>query len=320
MYLLCGWDWLWNNRRSSGIIGPYAARRDFGVHVALNSFSWNGWAVKDIGRCIWEEMRADDVFGRAAQLAYYFFLALFPFLICVIASLSVFGSADRGRALLLEFFAHSLPTPAFQLISTTISEIIRSSGPLKMSFGLIASLWSASLGMGAIMDTLNAAYKLAETRSLITQYAVAIGLTFAMGVLMIVFILAVITGNSLAGSLSAGNLLVITWKIAKWSFGLVFLLIAFAILFHFAPDLRNRRWRWVTPGGIVGLLLLSGISIGLRVYFRFLGTYNAAYGSLGAVIILLLCFYMTGIAVLSGGVLNAVLERRATALPRQELD
>jgi membrane protein len=114
--------------------------------------------------------------------------------------------------------------------------------------------------------------------------------------------------------------LVITWKIAKWSFGLVFLLIAFAILFHFAPDLRNRRWRWVTPGGIVGLLLLSGISIGLRVYFRFLGTYNAAYGSLGAVIILLLCFYMTGIAVLSGGVLNAVLERRATALPRQELD
>jgi membrane protein len=125
------------------------------VHVVSNLFTWNGAALKELAKCTWEEIRADDVFGRAAQLAYYFFLALFPFLICVIASLSVFGKADRGRALLLTLFAHSLPAPAFQLIGTTISEIIRSSGPLKMSFGLIASLWSASLGMSAIMDTLN---------------------------------------------------------------------------------------------------------------------------------------------------------------------
>jgi len=285
--------------------------------VASNSFSWNG-TLKELAKCTWNEIRAHDVFGRAAQLAYYFFLALFPFLICVIASLSIFGSADRGRALLLGLFAHSLPTPAFQLISTTISEIIRSGGPLKMSFGLIASFWSASLGMGAIMDTLNAAYKLAETRSLITQYAVAIGLTFAIGVLMIVSILTVISANLLAGTLLAGKLL-IAWRIAKWILGLAFLLVAFAILYYFAPDLRNRRWRWVTPGGIVGLLLLSGISIGLRIYFRFFGTYNAAYGSLGAVIILLLCFYMSGVAVLSGGVLNALLERGAETLPHEKL-
>jgi membrane protein len=281
------------------------------VRVASNSFSWNGAALKELATCTWEEIRADDVFGRAAQLAYYFFLALFPFLICVIASLSVFGNADRGRALLLELFAHSLPAPAFQLISTTISEIIRASGPLKMSFGLIASLWSASLGMGAIMDTLNAAYKLAETRALITQYAVAIGLTLAIAVLIIVSILAVIAGNSLAGTLPAGNLLVIAWRIAKWTLGLAFLLVAFAILYYFAPDSRNRRWRWITPGGVVGLLLLFGVSIGLRIYFHLFGTYNVAYGSLGAVIILLLCFYMGGVAVLSGGVLNAVLDRRA---------
>jgi membrane protein len=262
------------------------------VRVASNPAPWDSSSLRDLAKCTWGEIRADDVFGRAAQLAYYFFLALFPFLICVIATLSLFGSADRGRAMLLGLFAHSLPAPAFQLISTTITEIIHSSGPLKMSFGLIASLWSASLGMGAIMDTLNAAYKLAETRSLITQYAVAMGLTFAIAVLIIISILAAIIGNSAAGTLPAGNLLVIAWRIAKWTLGLSSSLVAFAIVYFFAPNLRNRRWRWITPGGILGLLLLFGVSIGLRIYFHFFGTYSAAYGSLGAVIILLLCFYM----------------------------
>jgi membrane protein len=285
------------------------------VRVASNPSPWDSSSLREVAKCTLEEIRADDVFGRAAQLAYYFFLALFPFLICVIATLSVFGSADRGRALLLELFAHSLPAPAFQLISTTISEIIRASGPLKMSFGLIASLWSASLGMGAIMDTLNAAYKLRESRSLITQYSVAVGLTFAIAVLIIICILAVIIGNSVAGTLPADNLLIVAWKIAKWIFGFACLLVAFAILYFFAPDLRNRRWRWITPGGIAGLLLLFGVSVGLRIYFHFFGPYSAAYGSLGAVIILLLCFYMGGVAVLSGGVLNAVLERRSRTSP-----
>jgi membrane protein len=99
------------------------------------------------------------VLGRAAQLAYYFFLALFPFLICVIASLSVFGTADRGRSLIFGLLAHFLPAPAFQLISITFSQILQVGGPLRMSFGIVLSLWSASMGMSAIMDTLNAAYK-----------------------------------------------------------------------------------------------------------------------------------------------------------------
>ena len=101
--------------------------------------------LKEIATRTWAEMRADDVFGRSAQLAYYFFLALFPFLICVIASLSMFGTADRGRTLLLNLFERFLPMPAFQLISTTFDEIIRSGGPLKMSFGILGSLWSASM-------------------------------------------------------------------------------------------------------------------------------------------------------------------------------
>ena len=135
------------------------------------------------------------MFGRSAQLSYYFFLALFPFLICVIASLSVVGSADRGRTLLFDLFERFLPTPAFELISHTFDRLIESSGPLKMSLGIIASLWSASLGMAAMMSTLNAAYNVKETRPLIKKYAVAIGLTCGIGFLVMASIVIVILGE-----------------------------------------------------------------------------------------------------------------------------
>lgn len=274
-----------------------------------NLFKRSGNALKEIAKLTWTGIRADDVFGRAAQLAYYFFLALFPFLICVIASLSVFGTADRGRVLLMGLFAHILPGPAFHLISTTVGEIIQQSGPLKMSFGIIASLWSASLGMSAVMDTLNAAYKVAETRSLFKQYAVALGLTLGIAVLLIISILAIVFGNETVGTLSSGNIAVVVWRIAQWPLGLALLLLAFAITYYFAPALKRKKWHWITPGAIAGVLLLIVVSIGLRIYYHFSDTYSAAYGSLGAVIVLLLCFYMSGVAVLSGGVLNAVLER-----------
>ena len=110
--------------------------------VGTNLFTLSGVPLKEVARRTWSEIRADGVFGRAAQLPYYFFLALFPFLIFVIAGLSVFGAADRGRALLFHFLANALPSTAFGLIERTFSEIIQSSGPLKMSFGILASLWS----------------------------------------------------------------------------------------------------------------------------------------------------------------------------------
>jgi membrane protein len=165
------------------------------------------------------EIRADDVLGRAAQLAYYFFLALFPFLICVIASLSIFGFADRGRMLLLEVAGRVVPPPAFQLIGTTIDQIIQASGPFKMSLGIVASLWAASMGMGAVMSTLNAAYKTAETRSLFMQYVVAIALTAGVAAILIASVVVAVFGDDVIDALSNGNLPLQIWRIAKWPLG-----------------------------------------------------------------------------------------------------
>ena len=271
-------------------------------------FRLGGVPLKTVVVSIWGEIRADDVLGRAAQLAYYFFLALFPFLIFLVSALSIFGTADRGRALLFQLIARFLPGLAFQLIKNTFEAILRAGGPLKMSFGAIFSLWSASMGMMALMDTLNAAYRVKETRSFVKQYAVAIGLTLAIASLLIVSLLGVVFGNKIATALSARETFVVAWRYGQWPLGLALMLLALAVAYYFAPNVRQRTWHWVTPGTVLSALLLILVSLVLRVYMLFAGASTRQYGPLGAVIVLLLCFYMIGIAVLVGGVLNAVIE------------
>lgn len=281
--------------------------------AAATGFSLKSMMMKKVVRQTWQEVRADDVFGRAAQLAYYFFLALFPFLIFVIATLSVFGTADRGRAVLFAIFARFLPPAAFELISQTFTEIIKASGPLKMSFGILFSVWSASMGMSAVMDTLNVAYGVKETRSLTKQYAVAVGLTCMIGLLLIVSLLGSVAGDAVLENWIRWYWLYSAWRVIQWPVAFALLLFAFALLYKLAPNLKNRPWRWITPGAILGTALLLLISVGVRTYLHFFGNFTATYGSLGAVIILLLCFYLSGVAVLSGGVLNAVLEGATAA-------
>ena len=281
-------------------------------------FSLSGARVAEVAKRTWAEILADDVFGRAAQLAYYFFLALFPFLIAVISALSVFGAADRGRAVMFHFFGHALPPIALQLINNTLLGIIQSSGPLKMSFGVLGSLWSASMGMSAVMDTLNAAFKVQETRSLVKQYAVATALTVAITLLLVVAIVIVVFGDTIIMALSLGHMLAILWEALEWPVALALILFALAITYYFAPNVRDRRWHWITPGGVVAVILWIAASIALRIYFHFFHSYNGTYGSLAAVIVLLLWFYISGIAVLAGAALHGVLRSLAAAQDSRE--
>jgi membrane protein len=206
-----------------------------------------------------------------------------------------------------------LPGAAYDLIDMTIAGIIHASGPLKMSFGIIGALWSASMGMNAVMDTLNAAYEVKETRPLWKQYATSSGLTVGITVLLVISVVIVLAGDEIVKAASPPAILAEIWKIAQWPIALVLILLAFAITYYFAPDLKEREWHWVSPGAFAGVALWIGVSLGLRVYMRFSSGYNAMYGSLGAVIVLLLWFYLSGIAVLSGAEFNGVLEHFATA-------
>ncbi len=129
----------------------------------------------EVFRRTFKEANEDDVMGRSAQLSYYFFLALFPMLITIISVMSLFGHADSTRQTLLGFLAGVLPGSASELTQKTLMEVIQGAGGLKMSFGIVFSLWSASAGMSAIMDTLNAEYEVTEGRSFLRRYGTAVG-------------------------------------------------------------------------------------------------------------------------------------------------
>ena len=268
---------------------------------------------------VWAEIQNDDVFGRAAQLSYYFLLALFPLLIFLTSLIGmVLGTGSGLRRSLFSYLAEVMPPTAFKLVEATMIEINKGSSGGKLSFGLLAALWAASNGMGAITEALNVAYDVKESRPWWKSRLQSIGLTVALSVLIIGALVLVLYGGKIVGALEAGFDLgsgfVTIWRLAQWPIVLASMLLAFALIYYFAPDLREQKWTWLTPGAVVGVVLWLLASFGLRTYLHFFDSYSNTYGSLGAVIILMLWLYLTGVAVLVGGELNSELEHMAAEL------
>ena len=273
-----------------------------------------GW--RELGKRVWAEIQNDNVFGRAAELSYYFLLALFPFLIFLTSVIGlVLGSGTGTRHTLFQYLARIMPPSAFQLIENTMIEVSSASGGGKLSFGILAALWAASNGLGAITESLNTAYDLKETRAWWKQRLTAIGLTMALSVLIIGALVLVVAGGKIAEWLAAtygfGPVFPLTWKIIQWPAVLACMTFAFALIYYFAPDFREQAWQWLTPGSAIGVALWLLVSLAFRVYLHFFDSYSATYGSLGAVIILMLWLYLTGAAVLIGGEVNSEIENAA---------
>ena len=277
----------------------------------LGGLSWLALAKR-----VWAEIQKDNVFGRAAELSYYFLLALFPFLIFLTSVIGlVLDSGTGTRHALFGYLARIMPPSAFQLIDNTMTEVSTSSGGGKLSFGILAALWAASNGLGAITESLNTAYDLKETRSWWKQRLTAIGLTMALSVLIIGALVLVVAGGRIAEWLAAtygfGPVFPLTWKIIQWPVVLACMTFAFALIYYVAPDFREQAWQWLTPGSVIGVVLWLLVSLGFRIYLHFFNSYSATYGSLGAVIVPMLWLYLTGAAVLIGGEVNSEIENAA---------
>jgi membrane protein len=276
----------------------------------------SGLTIKEFAGRVWRETINDDVFGNAAKLAYYFLLALFPLLIFLTSIIGlVLGPGTGLRHALFNYLSQVMPSAAFELIDKTMLEVSNASGAGKISFGLLAALWAAASGVGAMMDSLNSAYDSAETRSWWKQRLVALVLTVALSVLIIGAVVVIFGGSRIAEHLGASygfsDAFVITWKILQWPIALAFMLLAFALIYYFAPDL-NRKWKWITPGSVIGVVLWLLVSFAFKGYLHFFNSYSKTYGSLGAVIVLMLWLYLTGAAVLVGGEINAEIENAAS--------
>lgn len=278
-----------------------------------------GLTVKELGRRVWQEIYQGDLFNRAAALSYYFLLALFPLLLFLTSMLGYFAEAGtKLRNNLLTYLGQLVPPAASVLIHTTINEINQNTGGGKLSFGLLTALWAASYGVAAISQTLNAEYGVRESRPWWRVRLSAIGLTIVLAVLIISALTLVLyggeIGEGLANRFGLGSTFAIVWKILQWPIVLAFVLLACALIYYFAPDVKDQRWYWITPGSMVGVALWLLVSFVFRLYLRYFNYYSVTYGSLGALIILMLWFYLTGVAILVGGAINAEIEHAAAAV------
>ncbi|HEV8494039.1 MAG TPA: YihY/virulence factor BrkB family protein [Candidatus Angelobacter sp.] len=257
----------------------------------------------------------DDLFGRASELAYNFLLALFPLLLFMLTLFGLFARSIELQSSLMSYFADFLPPSAFQLLKAITLEMAANATGGKLTFGIILTLWFASGGMSSMISTLDAVYHVRESRSWFRGRAIALGLTIAISILLLTSLFIVLVGGHfsdwIALKLHLTSIVVIAWKGLQWVAVVLFLTLSFSLIYYFGPSLNQRQWHWITPGSIFGEILWLAASAGLRIYLHFFNTYTATYGSLAAMMILLVWLYITGLAFLIGGEINAQIERTA---------
>jgi len=270
----------------------------------------------------WKSMRADRIFGHAAELGFYFLFALFPTLFCASSALGLAArSARQFYDRLLDYLALVIPTAALGTVLQTFNETTAAASSGKLTFGLIAAIWSASVGISAVQDTLDVVYKVEKGRSYFVARIYAIAIT----VILIVIVtggLASLLGADFVSRLAHRNIqhdvfataasAIVT--VAGWIVATLLLALSFAVIYYWAPSVKSRNWHWLTPGGAIGIGGWLIASLAFRVYIHYFHIYSVTYGSLGAVIILLTWFYITGLMLLVGAEINSEIDSTAAEM------
>jgi membrane protein len=284
---------------------------------------WNleGISVGVIAKRTWRSLLDDNLVGRAAELGFFFIFALFPSLFTATSLLGLAArSASQIYYTLLGYLAIVIPRAAMGTVLDTFNETTAVATGGKLTFGLVFAIWSASVGFSAIQDSLNVVYKVKETRSYLGARLSAIGVTILLMVL-VTLILASMLGADLLAHVAYLRIyhhflaaaVAYTVRVFGWLLTGSLLSLFFAVIYYFAPDVKRSQWHWLTPGAAIGIIGWFLASIGLRVYVHYFNNYSLTYGGLGAVIILLTWFYLTGLMLLLGAEINSEIEAAAAA-------
>jgi len=267
-----------------------------------------GWG--EVLKRTFNETIKDDCLDLAAELAYYFFLALFPALLFLVALASFFpvdNLMDQVTAAVSRF----APPDVLQIIRAQIQKIANSQDGGLLTFGMVFTLWSTSAGMVAIINTLNRAYDIEESRPWWNVRLTAIGLTIGLTLFILVSFALVIVGPAFAGRVAnwfhLGTAFVWAWSILQWPVVFVLVATGIGLVYYFAPD-AEQEWVWLTPGSVLATILWMAFSLGFKFYVARFSNYNETYGAIGGVIVLLLWFYASGLAILIGAEMNAEIE------------
>jgi membrane protein len=266
---------------------------------------------RELARRTLADTLEDDCPGLAAQLAFYFFLSVFPALLFVVSLLGYVPVETRlaGAIAQLEAF---LPQEILQFLREQIDEALAGRQGGLLTVGIVGAIWSSSSAVTAIITALNRAYDIDEFRPWWKRRLVAIALTVALAVFVVVAFVFVVGGGDLAAwvadRLGFGEWLARVWTIVQWMLAIVLVVAAVDLVYYVAPN-ADTPFVWVTPGALLATALWLLTSLGFKVYVQNFSNYTAVHGTIGAVIVLLLWFYLSGFALLVGAELNAEIDK-----------
>jgi membrane protein len=259
------------------------------------------------------EFREDNVTDWAAALAYYGILSVFPALIALVSVLGLVGPSATDP--LLTNLGSFAPGPAHQILENALRGITEHRGGAGLLFvvGLAGALWSASAYIGAFIRASNSIWDVEEGRPIWKTIPLRLAITIVTLILLTATAVAVTVTGPLADKvgklLGVGSAAVTVWDIAKWPVLILVVSLMFSILYYAAPNVRQPAFRWVTPGGILAVIVWIVVSALFGLYAANFGSYNKTYGSLGAVVIFLVWLWLTNVAILLGAEFNAEIER-----------
>ncbi|MFP5350929.1 MAG: YihY/virulence factor BrkB family protein [Gammaproteobacteria bacterium] len=274
-----------------------------------------GLPVSTLAKRVWKEINEDDVWGYAAQLAYYFLFSLFPFFIflaALLAYIPIPNLLDQIMALLGQL----LPATVLEMVQGNVLELVTQPRGGLLSLGILLALWTAASAIAAISDSLNRAYGVKEGRPFwrvrLIAVLLTIGLAFLMLSSMVLLIFGSELGSLLATKVGLGAAFDTAWEILRWPIIVFLMMFGAALIYYFAPDVEQ-EWRWITPGSAIAVLVWIAMSLLFAWYVDHFGNYSVTYGSIGAVIVLLTWMYFTGFFLLVGGEINAEIEHAAAS-------
>lgn len=263
----------------------------------------------EVGKRAFKGFSGDDMSTYAAALAYRAIFALFPFVIFLIALLG-FLQLSQFFDWLLEQTQTVMPQDAYQRFADVINQVRNNQQGGLLSFGAVLALWAASGGVRALMNALNKAYDVDESRPMWKLYALSVAYTLGLAVLIIGAVALMVLGPQpiewLANQAGMGSLFVTLWTWLRIPVAIVLLIFTAALIYYAGPNV-NQPFTFITPGAVIAVIIWVLASLGFSIYVSNFGSYNATYGSLGSVIVVLLFMYISAAVLLLGAEINAEL-------------
>jgi membrane protein len=272
-----------------------------------------GGAKKGVLKRTFTEFKEDNLTDWAAALTYYGVLAIFPALLALVSVLGLLGESTTQS--LIDNVEQAAPGPAREIAVSAIENLQQNSGAAGILFvvGLAGALWSASGYVAAFMRASNSIYDIEEGRPIYKTLPVRVGTTLVLVILLAITAIAVAVTGPLAQEVGdlvgLGSAAVTAWDIAKWPVLFLVVSFMFAFLYWAAPNVKQPGFRWISPGGMLGVLIWIVASAAFALYVASFASYNKTYGSLGGVIAFLVWLWISNLAILIGAEFNAELER-----------